>query len=41
MESNQKLNGIGLTIGNIFGYVIILAGILMTIFLLDTVILGK
>jgi hypothetical protein len=40
MESNQKLNGIGLTLGSIFGYIAILAGIIMTILLLKAVILG-
>jgi hypothetical protein len=39
MESNQKLNGIGLTIGSIFGYIAILAGIIMTTLLLEAVFL--
>jgi hypothetical protein len=41
MESVQKLNGIGLKIGSILGYIAILAGIIMTIFILETVLLGK
>ncbi len=41
MESVQKLYGIGITLGTIFGYIAIFAGIIMTIFLLETVILGK
>jgi hypothetical protein len=41
MESVQKLNSIGLTLGSILGYIAILAGIIMTIFLLETVLLGK
>jgi hypothetical protein len=40
MESVQKLNGIGLTLGSIFGYIAILAGITMTILLLEAVIQG-
>jgi len=41
MESVQQLNGVGLTIGSILGYLAILAGIIMTILLLETVLLGK
>jgi len=41
METGQNLNGIGLTIGSILGYVAILAGIIMTILLLETVFLAK
>jgi hypothetical protein len=41
MESVQKLNGIGLTIGSILGYLAILAGIIMTILLLETVLFGR
>jgi len=37
METGQNLNGIGLTIGSILGYIAILAGIIMTILLLETV----
>ncbi|MCZ7402786.1 MAG: hypothetical protein O8C61_11255 [Candidatus Methanoperedens sp.] len=40
MESNQAINGIGLTLGSIFGYIAILAGIIMTILLLEAVFLG-
>lgn len=38
MESVQKLNRIGLTFGSIFGYIAILAGIIMTVLLLESVI---
>ncbi|MCX9084548.1 MAG: hypothetical protein OIN87_07125 [Candidatus Methanoperedens sp.] len=41
METNQEMNRIGLTIGSILGYITILAGIIMTVFLLETVFLGK
>jgi len=41
MELVQKLNGIGLTLGSIFGYIAILAGIIMTILLLEAVFLEK
>jgi hypothetical protein len=40
MESVQKLNGIGLTLGSILGYIAILAGIIMTILLLEAVFQG-
>jgi len=40
MESNQNLNGIGVSIGSILGYITILAGIIMTLFLLESVFLG-
>jgi len=40
MESVQELNGIGLTLGSILGYLAILAGIIMTILLLEAVLLG-
>jgi len=39
MESVQKLNGIGLTLVNILGYIAIFAGIIMTILLLEAVFL--
>jgi hypothetical protein len=38
METGQDLNGIGVTIGSILGYIAILAGIIMTILLLQTVL---
>jgi len=41
METGQNLDGIGLTIGSIIGYIAILAGIIMTILLLETIILAK
>jgi hypothetical protein len=41
MESVQKLNEIGLTFGSILGYISILAGIIMTILLLESVLFGK
>jgi hypothetical protein len=41
METGQKLDGIGLTIGSIIGYIAILAGIIMTILLLETILLAK
>jgi preprotein translocase subunit Sss1 len=40
MESVQKLNGIGLTLVNILGYIAILSGIIMTFLLLEAVFLG-
>jgi hypothetical protein len=40
MES-QDINGIGVTIGSILGYIAILAGIIMTILLLQTVLGGE
>jgi hypothetical protein len=40
MESVQKLNRIGLTLGNFLGYIAILAGIIMTILLLEAVFVG-
>jgi hypothetical protein len=40
MESVQQLNGIGLALGSILGYIAILAGIIMTILLLEAVFLG-
>jgi len=41
METGQKLNGIGLTIGSIIGYIAIFAGIIMTILLIQTIVLAK
>lgn len=41
METGQNLNGISITIGSIIGYCAILAGIIMTILLLETIVLGK
>jgi len=41
MESVKKFNEIGITLVSILGYIAILAGIIMTIFLLETVLLGK
>jgi hypothetical protein len=40
MESVQKLNGIGLTLGSILGYIAILSGIIMTVLLLEAVFIG-
>jgi len=40
MELVQKLNGIGLTLGSILGYIAIFAGIIMTILLLEAVFQG-
>jgi len=40
MELVQKLNGIGLSLGGILGYIAILAGIIMTILLLEAVFQG-
>jgi len=40
METIQKLNGIGLTLGSVLGYIAILAGIIMTYFLLETIFQG-
>ena len=39
MESVKKLNGIGLTLVSILGYIAIFAGIIMTILLLEAVFL--
>jgi hypothetical protein len=43
METGQKQNeiGIGITIGSILGYIAILAGIIMTILLLETIFMAK
>jgi len=41
METGQKLDGIGLAIGSIIGYIAILAGIIMTILLLETILFAK
>ena len=41
METGQNLNGIGLTIGSILGYIAILSGVIMTILLLETLFMGK
>jgi hypothetical protein len=41
METGQNLNYIGTTIGSILGYIAIIAGIIMTILLLETVLMGK
>ncbi len=41
METEQKIEGIGVTIGSIIGYVIIIAGIIMTFLLLESLLLSK
>ena len=38
METGQDINGIGLTIGSILGYIAIFAGIILTILLLETIL---
>lgn len=41
METVQDINGIGLTIGSILGYIAIISGIMMTILILETIIMAK
>jgi hypothetical protein len=41
METGQKLDGIGITIGSIIGYIAILTGIIMTILILETIFSGE
>lgn len=41
MKNNNKLEKIGIAIGSIFGYIVILAGIILTILLLQTVFYGE
>jgi len=41
METGQNINGIGLTIGSILGYIAILVGIILTILLLETILMAK
>jgi len=41
METGQNINGIGITIGSILGYIAILTGIIITILLLETIFMGK
>ena len=41
METGQNLNDIGITIGSILGYIAILAGIIMTLLLLESVFMAK
>jgi len=41
METGQDINGIGLTIGSILGYIAIFVGIILTILLLETILFAK
>lgn len=41
METGQKLDGIGITIGSIIGYIAILIGIIMTFLILETIFSGE
>ncbi|MCX9081450.1 MAG: hypothetical protein OIN83_04570 [Candidatus Methanoperedens sp.] len=41
MEIGQDINGIGLTIGSILGYIAIFTGIILTILLLETILFAK
>ncbi len=41
METKEKSDGIGLTIGSVLGYITILIGLAMTFLLLEIIIIGK
>jgi hypothetical protein len=41
MEIGQDINGIGLTIGSILGYIAIFTGIILTFLLLETILFAK
>jgi len=41
METGYNQNEIGITIGSILGYIVILTGIIMTILILETIFMAK
>lgn len=41
METVEKINGIGLAIGTILGYLAIISGVIVTILILDTIFFTK
>lgn len=41
MKLDKKIIDIGVAIGSIIGYIIILSGVIMTILLLQTIITGE